>query len=113
MPDNTHQTNSNNFPTNEILNTRDGHLKSQTERFSRNTNIPLPTKTSTLKPRVIPGVPNLLYKYRMQKKKYHDKTARPLSVLQSNQIIRLQTDKDFDQKDIVTGIAKIPRSYIV
>ena len=93
---------------------RDGHLKSPAERlFSRKTNIPLPTTTSTLKPRVISGVPNLLYKNRMQKKKYHDKTARPLSVLQPNQTVRLQTDKGFDRKGIVTGIAKTPRSYIV
>ena len=49
----------------------------------------------------------------MQKKKYHDKTARPLSVLQPNQTVRLQTDKGFDRKCIVTGIAKTPRSYIV
>ena len=49
----------------------------------------------------------------MQKKKYHDKTARPLSVLQPNQTVRLQTDKGFDRKGIVTGIAKTPRSYIV
>ena len=54
-----------------------------------------------------------MYKNRMQKKKYHDKTARPLSVLQPNQTVRLQTDKSFDRKGIVTGIAKTPRSYIV
>ena len=158
MPDNTHQTNLKNFPTNGILNTstyhlstlkqtllkklwnvqshcslvvkktiltctmvylcweispRDGHLKSSAERlFSRKTNIPLPT-TSALKPRVICGVPNLLYKNRMQKKKYHDKTAQLLSVLQPDKTVRLQTDKDFDRKGIVTGIAKTPRSYIV
>ena len=49
----------------------------------------------------------------MQKKKYHDKTAPPLSVLQPNQTVRLQTEKGFDRKGIVTGIAKTPRSYIV
>ena len=45
----------------------------------------------------------------MQKKKYHDKTARPLSLLQPNQTVRLQTDKGFDRK----CIAKTSRSYIV
>ena len=49
----------------------------------------------------------------MQKKKYHDKTARPLSVLQPNQTVGLQTDKGFHRKGIVTGITKTLRSYIV
>ena len=57
--------------------------------------------------------PSQWYKNRIQKKKYHDKTARPLSVLQPNQAVRLQTYKGFDRKGVVTGIAKILRSYIV
>ena len=44
----------------------------------------------------------------MQKKKYHNKSARLLSVLQPNQTVRLQTDKDFDRKGFVTGIATRP-----
>ena len=93
---------------------RDGHLKSPAERlFSQKPNISLPTTTSTLKNHVISGVPILLYKNRMQKKKYHDKTARPLSVLQPNQTVRLQTDKGFDQKVLLLVLAKTPRSHIV
>ena len=48
-------------------------------------------------------------KTRIRKKKYKDKTARLLSVLQPNQFVSLETEKGFDRKYVVTGIAKTPR----
>ena len=89
-------------------------MKSPSERlFSRKTNIPLPTSTSALKPRVISGVPENLFKSRSQKKKYHDKTARQLPELSVNQTVRLQSDKGFERQGVITGFAQTPRSYII
>ena len=80
---------------------RDGYLKSPAERlFSRKTNIPLPTKTSTLKPRIECRRRNTMIILLDLSQCY-------------NQTVRLQTDKGFDRKSIVTGIAKTSHSYIV
>ena len=67
---------------------RDNTLKSPAERlFSRKTNIALPTTEHTLQPRAVKNVQNALYQKRMNQKRYHDKTAKPLSELSNNQTI--------------------------
>ena len=94
---------------------RDNTLKSQAERlFSRKTNIALPTTEQVLQPRApLRNIQNHLYNKRMIQKKYHDKTARPLTDLTTNQTVRLQTEKGHEKLGFIKSLTENPRSYIV
>ena len=94
---------------------RDNTLKSPVERlFSRKTNIALPTSDHTLHPRVDHRhVQNALYNKRIIQKRYHDKTAKPLPELSTNQTVRLQTKKGHEKLGFIKATAENPRSYIV
>ena len=93
---------------------RDNTLKSPVERlFSRKTNIPLPTASEVLTPRNVPSVQQNLYNKRLIQKKHHDKTAKPLTELITNQTVRLETDKGFNKLGYVKAAGDKPDSYIV
>ena len=82
---------------------RHNNLKSPAERLlSRKTNIPLPTTDVSLKPQVVPNVPNALEKVRIQKKTYYDKNARSQSQLHPGETVRIHEDI-FERAGIVTG----------
>ena len=56
---------------------------------------------------------NALYNKRIIQKRYHDKTAKPLPELSTNQTVRLQTEKGHEKLGFIKATAENPRSYIV
>ena len=67
---------------------RDNNLKSPAERLlSRKINIPLPTSDVSIKPQVVPNVPNALEKVHLQKKTFYDKNARSQSQLHPGETV--------------------------
>ena len=92
---------------------RDNNLKSPAERlFSRKTNIGLPTSENLLQPRTVRNVQTNLYNKRVSQKNFHDKSAKPLPVLSTNQTVRVQTDSGHEKLGFVKSEVQ-PRSYIV
>ena len=77
------------------------------------TNIALPTTDHNLQPRTVKNVQSHLYNKRLIQKRYHDKTAKPLTDLTTNQSVRLQTEKGHEKIGFVKNPTDKPRSYIV
>ena len=77
---------------------RDNNLKSPSERlYLRKTNIGMPATDFCLQPRAVKNVQTNLYNKRMTQKISHDKTAKPLPELLTNQAVRLQTDRGHEK----------------
>ena len=92
---------------------RDNNLKSPSERlYSRKTNIGMPATEFCLQPRPVKNVQTNLYNKRMTQKISHDKTAKPLPELLTNQAVRLQTDRGHEKIGYIKDQCN-PRSYIV
>ena len=91
---------------------RSGLQSSSMERlFSHPEQRTPPTSDSTLEPKITHNVTENLTKIRSQKKKYHDKIARELHELKSQDIVTVQTNKCFMKIGRVLENAKRPRSY--
>ena len=83
--------------------------------MSRRTRTTLPTSTKLLKPKALSTIHTQkhLQMARQRQKKYYDKTARDQRPLRPNEVVRLQTDKDFKKLAVVKSQRDTPRSYIV
>ena len=52
-------------------------------------------------------------KTRSPKKKYYDKSAKGLTILQQNQVVRIESEKRFDKLGTIIGTAQRLRSYVI
>ena len=83
--------------------------------MSRRTRCVLPVGKKLLIPRALNTrhVSSRLKLKRQQQKSYHDQHAKSLLPLRSQQVVRLQTDKEYQKVGVVKQPAPQPRSYIV
>ena len=97
-----------------IRNTPRHNLGSSAERlYSRKLRTVLTMSEKSLEPVVQKNVAENLKKVRAQKKKYYDKTAKPLPALREKDTVRVQEGKRFEKKGEIVKEANRPRSYIV
>ena len=102
----------------DLLNLRNmpaaGDLGSPAQRLmSRRTKTRIPSTKYMLQPRIEEQVPQKLENIRLQKKRYHDKSAKSLKPLAERQVVRMQNDRGYEQRAIVLRPAMRPRSLLV
>lgn len=93
---------------------RDSTLGSSAQRLlSRRTRTIIPMTEASLRSE-IPDPQKIQHKLsekRQQRKKYYDKSAKPLSFLRQGDRVRMQTAKGFDRPGVIKETCKQPRSY--
>ena len=97
-----------------LRNTPREELGSPAQRLlSRRTRTTLPTSTKLLKPKAFntSSIKKSLVKKRMQQKRYHDKTAKPLRDLKRNEIVRVWSKDKFKKLAVVNKRVGGPRRY--
>ncbi|XP_077971870.1 uncharacterized protein LOC144426076 [Styela clava] len=95
---------------------RDKILGSSAQRLiSRRTKGDIPKSKKLLNPEIRnpKEVHDQLLHKRNQQKKYFDKSSKLLPNLNTGDIVRMQTKKEYDQKGIICQNYHLPRSYIV
>ncbi|KAL2083268.1 hypothetical protein ACEWY4_021041 [Coilia grayii] len=92
---------------------RDGLPSSAQRLMSRRTRTFLSSTTDMLRPTVQVNVAAAIIKHRTRGKAYHDRSAHRLPALKPGQMVRVQTERRFDQVARVEGPAQQPNSYVI
>ena len=95
---------------------RDATVGSPVQRLmGRRTRTQLPTSENllTFKSSNPVNVQARLQEYRMQQKRFYDRTAKPLETLKEGDVVRMKTDEGFQKKAVVEKSLSEPRSYLV